>query len=71
MIVADFENLEMHLLHLIAELLCTALSGTFGPFVLPHFGLFDVMRSSDNMLYEDHGHGGAEGKLRTQTRTLI
>lgn len=30
MIVADFENLEMHLLRLIAELLCTALSGTFG-----------------------------------------
>lgn len=40
MIVADFENLEMHLLSLIAELLLHGSKWHVRAFCLPHFGSF-------------------------------
>lgn len=64
MIVADFENLEMHLLRLIAELLCTALSGTFGPFVYHTLLHLTLWVAPTTCKIEDHGHRSAEGKLR-------
>lgn len=65
MIVADFENLEMHLLRLIAELLLHGSKWHVRPFCLPHFGSFDVMRSSDNMLYRRSWSQGCRGEIKS------